>query len=183
MENKHSEQIKNQLDMYPILVDRMPQGIATVNEEGVILYCNRSFAEMVSLSSEQVLGTKLHNYIAEISKAEFDDLYKKSLKGPVNNEIHLNDHATMVMPVIISTNTFELADEMLLSVILTDVSVRNKNRNELKLQAEELEKKLHQLQESEERFRLLVENVKDYSIIMLDPNGNIKTWHKGAARI
>ncbi|TDD74405.1 PAS domain-containing sensor histidine kinase [Flavobacterium caseinilyticum] len=183
MGNKQSQHIKNQLEMYPILVDRMPQGIATVNEEGIILYCNPSFAEMVSLPSNQVLGTKLHNYIAEISKAEFDDLYKQSLRGPVNNEIHLNDHATMVMPVIISTNTFDLGDETMLSVILTDVSARNKNRNVMKVQAEELEKKLQQLQESEERFRLLVENVKDYSIIMLDPDGNIKTWNKGAERI
>jgi PAS domain-containing protein len=89
----------------------------------------------------------------------------------------------MVMPVIVSTNTLELGHQTLLSVILTDVSLRNKNRNELKNQAEELEKKLIQLQESGQRFRLLLENVKDYSIIMLDPDGNIKTWNKGAERI
>lgn len=183
MENEHSEKIKNQLDMYPILVDRMPQGVATLNEEGIIIFCNPSFAEMVSLPAEKVMGTKFQKYIADSSKTHFDELYEQSWIGPRNDEIHLNDHITMVMPVIVSTNTFELGDETLLSVILTDVSVRNKNRNELKIQAEELEKKLLQLKESEERFRLLVENVKDYSIIMLDPDGNIKTWNKGAERI
>jgi PAS domain S-box-containing protein len=183
MENEHSENIKNQLDMYPILVDRMPQGVATLNEEGVIIFCNPSFAEMVSLPAEKVVGTKFQKYIADSSKTHFDELYEQSWSGPRNDEIHLNDHITMVMPVIVSTNTFELGNQTLLSVILTDVSLRNKNRNELKIQAEELEKKLIQLQESEERFRLLVENVKDYSIIMLDPDGNIKTWNKGAERI
>jgi PAS domain S-box-containing protein len=39
------------------------------------------------------------------------------------------------------------------------------------------------LRQSEERFRLLVENVKDYAIFMLDPNGNIATWNTGAERI
>ena len=40
-----------------------------------------------------------------------------------------------------------------------------------------------QLKESEVLFRLIVENVKEYSIIMLDANGNIKTWNKGSERI
>ena len=33
---------------------------------------------------------------------------------------------------------------------------------------------------SEERFRLLVEAVRDYAIFMLDPEGNIATWNLGA---
>ena len=37
--------------------------------------------------------------------------------------------------------------------------------------------------ESEERFRLLVEGVKDYAIFMLDPQGNVTTWNPGATRI
>src|SRR5215217_578844 len=36
--------------------------------------------------------------------------------------------------------------------------------------------------ESEERFRLLVEGVKDYAIFMLDPHGYITTWNEGARR-
>jgi PAS domain S-box-containing protein len=36
---------------------------------------------------------------------------------------------------------------------------------------------------SEERFRLLLESIKDYSIVMLDPGGFVTTWNKGAERI
>ncbi|MGE5538454.1 MAG: PAS domain S-box protein [Gemmatimonas sp.] len=39
------------------------------------------------------------------------------------------------------------------------------------------------LRESEERFRLLVDGVKDYAIYMLDPVGNIVSWNAGAERI
>ena len=39
------------------------------------------------------------------------------------------------------------------------------------------------LLESEERFRLLVEGVKDYAIFMLDPEGRVRTWNPGAQRI
>lgn len=36
---------------------------------------------------------------------------------------------------------------------------------------------------SEERFRLLVEGVRDYAIFMLDPQGRIATWNAGAERL
>ena len=39
------------------------------------------------------------------------------------------------------------------------------------------------LRESEERFRLLVEGVKDYAIFMLTPEGRIASWNVGAQNI
>ena len=39
------------------------------------------------------------------------------------------------------------------------------------------------LRESEERFRLLVQGVKDYAIFMLDPTGHVVSWNEGAQRI
>jgi PAS domain S-box-containing protein len=39
------------------------------------------------------------------------------------------------------------------------------------------------LRQSEESYRLLVENVKDYAIFMLDPDGHVVTWNEGARRI
>ncbi|XXS81548.1 GNAT family N-acetyltransferase [Sorangium sp. So ce176] len=39
------------------------------------------------------------------------------------------------------------------------------------------------LRQSEERFRTLVEGVKDYAIFMLDPEGRVSTWNAGAQKI
>jgi PAS domain S-box-containing protein len=39
------------------------------------------------------------------------------------------------------------------------------------------------VRESEERFRLLVENVEDYAIYTLDPRGNVASWNLGAERL
>ncbi len=40
-----------------------------------------------------------------------------------------------------------------------------------------------QLREEADSFRLLVEGVKDFAIIMLDPRGHVVTWNNGAERI
>ena len=55
------------------------------------------------------------------------------------------------------------------SKITRDISERRRYEETLRL--------------SEERFRLLVESVKDYAIFMLDPEGRVVSWNAGAQRI
>jgi PAS domain S-box-containing protein len=51
------------------------------------------------------------------------------------------------------------------------------------LRAAELAASVSQLEESERRFRILVQGVVDYAIFMLDPGGTIINWNPGAQRI
>ena len=39
------------------------------------------------------------------------------------------------------------------------------------------------MRESEERHRLLVENIRDHAVFMLDPEGRVATWNPGAERV
>ena len=52
-------------------------------------------------------------------------------------------------------------------------------RRDLRLRAL-AESKLHQ---NEERFRSMIAAVKDYSIVLLDPEGRVTTWNRGAERL
>lgn len=47
----------------------------------------------------------------------------------------------------------------------------------------ELQARADELSASEERFRLLIDAVKDYAIFMLDPDGRVSTWNEAARRI
>lgn len=65
---------------------------------------------------------------------------------------------------------------------LSSVEERLRAIAQLQQRAQVLESKLT-LQESEDRFRLLIEGVQDYAIFMLDPDGRVRNWNKGAKRI
>ena len=47
----------------------------------------------------------------------------------------------------------------------------------------DLLKKNEELQKSEERYHKMVDEVEDYAIILLDENGYIRNWNKGAEKI
>ena len=67
---------------------------------------------------------------------------------------------------------FLLASMMLVSLfLLINAEVRRRTK------AESLAK------ENEERFRLLVNSIRDHAIIRLDPEGRIMTWNLGAERL
>jgi PAS domain S-box-containing protein len=54
---------------------------------------------------------------------------------------------------------------------------------ELSEAATHAERQAEQLRLSEERYRILVEQVQDYAIFLLDPDGHVLTWNVGAERM
>jgi len=66
-------------------------------------------------------------------------------------------------------NAHPLVDEQLIFASARDMTDRK-----------QVDEKLRQ---SEQRLRLMIENVKDYAIFMLDPAGRVVSWNAGAERI
>lgn len=67
-------------------------------------------------------------------------------------------------------------------VMLSTEDERLRSIAELQQKANALEAELA-LRHSEELLRLLVENVQDYAIFLLEPDGRVATWNPGAQRI
>src|ERR1700740_401835 len=58
---------------YRVFIEKMNEGAVTINREGLILYSNTKFAQMVGMPLERTIGLHFHTFIAEYST----DLYHK----------------------------------------------------------------------------------------------------------
>jgi len=111
-------------------------------------------------------------------------------------------------PVEISLNPIAAEGRSLVTSSIRDISHRRRAEQELRRAYDELDRRVlqrtaelekataelraridlhehteNELRQSEERFRLLVEGVRDYAIFMLDPEGVVVSWNAGAERI
>lgn len=57
---------------YRTFIERMSEGAVTLTKEGVILYCNPRFAEIVQAPFESVIGSSLNRYIAPGDNSRLD---------------------------------------------------------------------------------------------------------------
>ena len=83
----------------------------------------------------------------------------------------------------------------MVSILISSLtSLRKRAQDALQRSNEELEQRVQRrtselrgsnerLRDSEERFRAMVEGVKDYAIIMLNADGRVVSWNAGAERI
>ncbi len=145
---------------YRIMVQTMTEGALTVALDGVILFSNEQFATMLGLPLERVIGASIHDFISAEDAASLSAL----LRGSTANraEIHLKRASRAALPAQISSNRLAFDGIECLCLIVTDLS---------------------QLRESEERYRLLVEGLQDYAILMLDPQGLVTSWTSAAEKI
>ncbi|MDO8990954.1 MAG: ATP-binding protein [Sideroxyarcus sp.] len=63
---------------YRTLIEDMSEGALTLTAEGVILYANRRFAEMLKMPLEKVIGASIHAWIAPESQRKYQSLLGKN---------------------------------------------------------------------------------------------------------
>src|SRR6476619_79906 len=57
---------------YRLVIERMQHAAATLTTEGVVLYCNRRFAELLGRPESALRGMSLRKFVASESRPVFD---------------------------------------------------------------------------------------------------------------
>jgi len=116
---------------YRVIVEEMNEGAVVLSADGLILYCNRRFAEIVSVSLEQIAGTYFTRFVAESDRPKYDLLLQAGLKEKGSGEITylINDSD----PAHLHLSFSPLPPDM-----LGDVCIMTTEISELKQKEEEL---------------------------------------------
>jgi len=111
---------------YRILIEDMSEGALILTAEGVILYANRRFAEMLKTPLEKVIGSAIHTWIAPDSQRILQSLLRKGLDEKRREQLILTASDGTLVPVYLSVSNLlinEMPDSFCL--VATDLTEHN----------------------------------------------------------
>lgn len=156
-----------------LLIRGISEAILMLDKDGYISYSNPATSVLTSFSPDELLNKHvsiIYQNTDDAVKAEYE-LSLALKKGKFSSEgwKRKKDGTFFWAETILSVIYDELHEFAGYACVLHDATQRKHFE-------------LH-LRQSEESFRLMVENVRDYAIFMLDETGHIMTWNEGAKRI
>jgi signal transduction histidine kinase len=129
---------------YRILIEKFSEGALNITEDGLILYCNDSFARLMGIPATQITGSYFENYISTVPAYE---LLKFALRdGQSKGEMMLKG-ADGCVPVYASFTDLK-PNVGAVGVILTDLTEKKKHEAALVRYQHELEEKVNELNTS-----------------------------------
>ncbi len=109
--------LKSAAEPYRLLVEQMREGALTLSQDGVILYCNEAFANMVKEASAHIVGASVLEFIA---KSDFDHLAAPG--GCRGSEMTVKRVADAPAVVSASSVTLLVEEEPVISAVMTDLT-------------------------------------------------------------
>ena len=114
---------------YRVFIEKMTEGAVNVNREGIIIYCNSTFAGMTGRKLSEVIGSHFESFIADADQNYCRELFAFNMQNDCKGEVLL-DAGHSSIPVQLSL-TCPQTDEDVLSIIVTDISPQKKTQAQL----------------------------------------------------
>ncbi len=143
---------------YRTLIESMSEGALNLTPEGMIVYANRRFAEMLRTPLEKVIGSEIHTWFAPESRQVLQTLLRKDAVGNRREELALAAADGTRVPVYLSVNRLVL-NEVPDSFCMVATDLTEQKHNEAILAGEKL-------------ARAILEQAAD-AIVICDETGRI----------
>jgi PAS domain S-box-containing protein len=112
---------------YRVLVESMNEGAVSLSRERTILYCNSSFARMVGVSLDRIMGNDVCKFVPEEDRDTLKKLVRQGLRESVRAEMPLLPSSGVCLPTQFSLNPVDLEGKRSVGIIVTDLSERRRH--------------------------------------------------------
>ncbi|TAM83059.1 MAG: PAS domain S-box protein [Acidobacteria bacterium] len=156
------------------LLNSLPDGVVVTDAEGSITFVSDQALEIFGFPREELLGHSVEILVPDAFREthrKYRETYLWNAKARPTDAMELQARRKdgSLFPVEMSLAAYRTPDGLRIITAIRDISRRK-----------QMEEALHR---SEERYRRLIEEVKDYAIFMLDPEGRVMTWNEGARQM
>ena len=160
---------------FRLVVEAAPNAMVLIDRTGRIVMVNTQAEQVFGYSRRELVGQPVEMLVPERFRSHHPELRKGFFADPrarpmgAGRDLYgLKKDGTEVS-VEIGLNPIDTDEGPMVLSAIVDITARK---------VAELA-----LRESEQRYSLLVDGVTDYAIYMLDPNGIVTNWNRGAQRI
>lgn len=128
---------------YRVLIEEFEEGALNVTEGGLIVYTNPYFCKLLNKSYQQIIGSKISDFIHEDSLDSFRDLFQKSLTTGCKGEVNLIGENGPI-PIYVSLSSLQ-PKLPTVGIIITDYTEKKKTENVIQKYQEHLESNNNEL--------------------------------------
>ncbi len=184
-----NEELRKSEERYHQMIDEVEDyAIILLDTEGNILHWNKGAERIKGYKPSEAIGKSFSIFYTKEDAAAglpFQLLGEARQHGRVSHEgWRIKKNGEKFWGTVVITALHNQAGEIIgFSKVTRDLTRRKKAEDELRSSARSLEIKTQELQGSEERHHRMIEEVQDYAIILLDKDGIVLNWNKGAEKI
>lgn len=119
--------LKNADRPYRLLLEKMSEGALTVTADGLILFCNRRFADMLKSPLNTVVGGSIFNWINPTYRISLESMLRLNSHEKRRAEISLNVAGGETLIVYLSASQLRIDDDLdIFCLVATDLSEEKK---------------------------------------------------------
>ncbi|MEA2686343.1 MAG: hypothetical protein QOE93_1538 [Actinomycetota bacterium] len=133
---------------YRMFVENMRDGAATLSSDGLVLYANRRLAELLSYSTDSIVGSPLSRFMADGMAIELDKIQVPGRLG-ATVEVDLLDTNDQTVPVLVGSSRLEVDGDQLTCLTFTDLSAQKAQDREIARLSRAQEERMANLQDTQ----------------------------------
>jgi PAS domain S-box-containing protein len=161
--------------LFQLAVEAAPNAMVMVGSDGRIALVNAQTEKLFGYPRNELIGQRIEMLVPQRNRGQHPQQRQDYLQDPrtrsmgSGRDLYGLTRDGREVPIEIGLNPLKTGNGTLVLASIIDITERKRIEDAVR--------------RSEARFRLMVSSVKDYAILMLDPQGLVASWNDGAQRL